>query len=80
MAATMTVQEAVSALAALCKPGEAAFTMITASEGLSWCIASEETARSIAQATASDGDPDVLAVAVITADGTVTEYPVPEGA
>jgi hypothetical protein len=72
----MTVQEAVAALAALCKPGEAAFTMITASEGLSWCVASEETAHSVARTTAGEGDPGVLGVAVITADGTLTEYEV----
>lgn len=76
MTATMTVQEATAALAGLCKPGEAAFTMITASEGLSWCIASEPTAHDVAQTTADEGDPDVLGVAVITADGALTEYEV----
>ena len=73
---TMTFQEAVSALAALCKPGEAAFTMITASEGLSWCAASSEGAHETARTVAADRDPDVLGVAVIAADGTLTEYPV----
>lgn len=76
MTATMTVQEAVAGIAGLCQPGEAAFTLITASEGLSWCVASEAGAHGTARTVAAGGDPDVLGVAVITADGTVTEYEV----
>lgn len=76
--AQMTAPEFISAVAALCGPGEAAFTMITASEGLSYCIASEQTAHRTAHftITAAERDPDVLGVAVITAGGTLTEYPV----
>jgi hypothetical protein len=70
----MLAQEDVSAIAALCKPGEAAVTFITAGEGPSWCVASEETAHDTARNTAGGQDPAILAVAVITADGTVTEY------
>ena len=76
MAATtaMTVTEAVSALAAMCKRGEAALTMITTDEGLSWCITSETTAHSVARSIAAEPDQNLLAVAVISADGKVTEY------
>lgn len=66
--------EAVAAIAALCQPGEAAVTMI-AVEGLSWCVASEATAHGTARTIAAEQDPDVLGLAVITAGGTLTEYP-----
>ena len=73
-ATAMTVHEAVSALAAMCKRGEAALTMITTDEGLSWCIASETTAHSVARSIAAGPDENLLAVAVIGADSKVTEY------
>ena len=76
MSATMTVREA-AAIAGLCKPGEAALVMITVSEGLSYCVGSEEGSHETARNVAADSDPDVLVVAVITADSTVTEYEVP---
>ena len=74
MAAVMTVDEAVAAFAAQCRPGEAALVLITVSEGLSLAVASEQAAHSAARAAAEEDNPDLLAVAVIGADQTVTEY------
>ena len=75
MAATaMTVQDAVSALAAMCKPGEAALTRITSDEGLSWCIASEQTSHSVARSSRRRTDENLIGVAVIKRpDGTITD-------
>ena len=81
-AAQMTAPDMIAAIAALCKPGEAALTLIDATEGPSWCVASTETAHQTARTLAADPDETLLGVAVIGADGTLTEYPVtrnPEG-
>jgi hypothetical protein len=68
----------ISAIAALCKPDEAALVMITAIDGLSWCVTTAQNARDVAMNVAGGGvdfDPDdVLAVAVVGPDETVTEY------
>ena len=77
--AQMTTQEFTAAIAALCGPGEAALLLITAGEGLSYCICSAEGAHETAASYSADPgqvDDDVLlGVAVVTADGTLTEYP-----
>lgn len=85
MTATMTAPEFTAAVAALCGPGEAALIMIYATDGLSYCVSSEEGAHDTARAvTAGDwadaDDSDVLlGVAVISQDGTLTEYEVRQG-
>jgi hypothetical protein len=70
--------EFVKYVAALCRSGEAAVAFVTA-EGPSYCVASEPTARAVAE-DASTTQPEecdtLLAVAVIGPDGTVTEYPI----
>jgi len=77
----MTAPEFTAAIAALCGHDEAAVVFITAAEGLSYCVASEATAHETAQDSADGGavldDGDrLLGVAVIAADGVLTEYPV----
>lgn len=77
-----TAAQMPAAIAALCKPGEAALTLIDADEGLSYCVASSETAHSAARTLAGEPGETLLGVAVIAADGTLAEYPVarnPEG-
>jgi hypothetical protein len=85
-AAQMTAPEFTAAVAALCGENEAAVVFVTRDEGLSYCVADEATAHLTAQGSAADpalDDGDVLlGVAVIGADGKLTEYPVarnPEG-
>lgn len=84
--AQMTAPEFTTAVAALCGENEAAVVFVTRDEGLSYCIASDATAHLTAEGSAAEpalDDGDVLlGVAVIGADGTLTEYPVarnPEG-
>jgi hypothetical protein len=75
-------QETIAAIAALCGAGEAALVIISLSEGLSWCVSSADTARRAARTVAAGQDPVPLAVAVVAADGTLTEYavaPLPGG-
>ena len=77
----MTVPEFTAAVAALCGPGEAALTLIYATDGLSYCVSSAEGAHETARAVAAgDPEPDdsdvLLGVAVISRDGTLTEYPI----
>lgn len=74
--AQMTAPEFVASVAALCKPGEAALVLVCAKDGLSFCIASEDTSRSTAGHIEGDDDDTLLGVAVITSDGTLVEYPV----
>jgi hypothetical protein len=69
---TVNAQEAIGAIAVQCRPGEAPVTLTSATDGRSCCVASEQAARD----TAAGRDPDILAVAVITADGIVTAYEV----
>ena len=73
--AQMTAPEFIASVAALCKPGEAALVLVYAKDGISYCIASEQTSRSTAGHVEADDD-TLLGVAVITADGTLVEYPV----
>jgi hypothetical protein len=75
--------EFIAAAAAKCKAGEAALVFITAVEGVSLCVCSEPGAREVAASSAADpgdaflDDGDTLvAVAVITPDATVTDYPI----
>lgn len=74
--AQMTSPEFAASVAALCKPGEAALVLVYASDGVSFCIASEHTSRSTARHIEPDGEDTLLGVAVITSDGTLVEYPV----
>jgi len=77
--AQMTAPEFIASVAALCKPDEAALVLVYAKDGLSFCIASEQTSRTIAGNIEADGEVNedtLLGVAVITADGTLVEYPV----
>lgn len=78
--AQMTAPEFVTSVAALCGENEAAVVFVTRDEGLSYCVASEATARATAKDSAAEpalDDGDVLlGVAVISRDGTVAEYPV----
>jgi hypothetical protein len=81
MTAAMTAPQFTGAVAALCGPREAALVMIYAAEGLSYCVSSEEGAHETARSAAVgdpalDGDDTLLGVAVISRDGTLTEYPV----
>lgn len=76
----MTVPEFIEAVTALCGPGEAAVAMVFTEDGLSYCVTSEESAHETARHTAAgdielDGDV-LLGVAVISRDGTLTEYPI----
>jgi hypothetical protein len=72
--AAMTAQEFTAAVAALCKPGEAALILIDDAEGPSWCVASGETAHQTARTLAAEPDETLLGVAVVSADGALTEY------
>ena len=77
---TMTSPEFITAAAALCGQDEAAVVFITAAEGISYCVASEAMAHTTAQSSAAepvldDGDL-LLSVGVISADGTLAQYPV----
>jgi hypothetical protein len=74
--AQMTAPEFVASIAALCKPDEAALVLVYARDGLSFCIASEQTSRRTAGHLEADDEDTLLGVAVITADGTLVEYPV----
>ena len=74
--AQMTSPEFIAPVAALCQPGEAALVMVYASDGLSFCIASEQTSRSTAGHVEADDEDTLLGVAVITSDGMLVEYPV----
>jgi hypothetical protein len=80
LTAQMTNQEFITRVAALCGENEAAVVFITRDEGLSYCVADEATARATAQGSAAepalDGGDVLLGVAVISRDGTLTEYPV----
>ena len=80
MTTAMTGPGFTAAVAGLCGPGEAALVMICAEDGLSYCISSEEGAHESARAAAAGEvpvDEDVLlGVAVISRDGTLTEYPI----
>lgn len=70
-------QETIAAIAALCGAGEAALVIISLSEGLSWCVSSAGTAHRTARTVSAGQDPGTLAVAVVAADGTLTEYTPP---
>lgn len=81
MAATAAeFAEFAKTLAASCKPGEAAVIMVYVQDGVSCCVSSSETAHRVAAETAAGTDPvtddTLLAVAVVSPDGTLTEYPV----
>ena len=74
--AKLASPEFIASAAALCKPGEAALVLLYDKDGLSFCIASEQTSRSTAGHIEADDEDTLLGVAVITADGTLVEYPV----
>ena len=74
--AQMTAPEFVTSVAALCGKDEAALVLVYEKDGLSYCIAAERTSRAIAGHIEPDGEDTLLGVAVITADGTLVEYPV----
>lgn len=79
----MTAPEFTAAVAGLCGPGEAALIMICAEDGLSYCISSEEgaheSARDVAAGEMPVAEDVLLGVAVISGDGTLTEYEVRQG-
>lgn len=74
--AQMTAPEFIASVAALCGKDEAALVLVYAKDGLSFCIASEQTSRDIAGNVEADDEDTLLGVAVITSDGTLVEYPV----
>ena len=71
-----------AAIAAMCRtPGESAVVFIYEGEGVSYCVASTPTAVSVATDASTtppeENEPDrLLAVAVISRDGTVTDCPI----
>ena len=74
--AQMTAPDFIASVAALCGEDEAALILVYEKDGLSYCIASERTSRAIAGHIEADDEDTLLGVAVITADGTLVEYPV----
>lgn len=76
----ITAPDFIASVAALCGEDEAALVLVYAKDGISYCVSSDQGAHRTAIFVADAGQDDeadtLLGVAVISRNGTLTEYSV----